>query len=196
LKTAYTQQHREEAIKLAKEVGPYKASQSLGIGLNTIKRWMDPERTKRENEANASRRRVPCDICGKPTSKYGRRHPELGLLCHEHVMELLADEERGYAVDELAKMRSDGLSTNEIAHEAGMTQSAVHALLTRHGVPTRTREEAAEIRGPGASHRGKLDPEEVFRLRDEGMSQPKIAAKLGVSVSSIQYHLKRRPETV
>lgn len=196
MRRVYGAEEKAQAVKLVGEIGLTKASRDLGIAPNTLRRWSDPDFAAKENAANAMRRRVPCDICGKPTSKYGRRHPEYGYLCHEHVTQLLGDKNRGYAVDELASMHQDEqLSTNEIAHRTGISQNAVHALLTRHGYEVRSRKEAADLRGAGAQYRGKVDPEEVYRLKGEGLSMPKIASQLGVSVSTVRYHLKRKEQT-
>ena len=188
----YTLREREHALKLAKEVGPYKAARQLGIATNTVRRWVEPDFAERENRANAKRRRIPCRICGRPCSRYGRRHPEFADLCHEHAVEALADQERGFTVKQIADMYlEESLSTNEIARRIGSTQSAVHALLTRHGYQIRPRDHAIKLR-PGGYGARKLSPEEIYRLRDAGVSVPKIAARLGASVSSIRYHLARR----
>lgn len=188
----YTWREREHAVKLAKEIGPYKAARQLGIATNTVRRWLDPDFAERENRANAVRRRIPCRMCGRLCSRYGRRHPEFADLCHEHAIEALADQERGFTVKQIADMYfKEWLSTNEIAHRVGSTQSAVHALLTRHGYEIRPRDQATKLR-PGGYRAGKLSREEIYRLRDAGVSVPKIAARLGASVNSIRYHLARR----
>lgn len=188
---AYTTAERERAIGLAAEIGAYKASKQLGVGYNTLRRWIDPEFRDQQYAEARARKRQPCERCGHQANRYSRKHPEVGLLCRSCLATALADQRRGYTVADLARMYQDeAMSTTEIAAQTGQTQSAVYALLRRHGVMLRTRQRGIQLRPGGAPEHGKIDPNEIQELLLSGMSVPKIAAEIACSTSTVKYHLR------
>ncbi len=192
----YNTAERQRAIRLAAEIGAHKASKQLGIGYNTLRRWIDPEFREQQYAEGRARKRQPCERCGHPANVHSRKHLQLGLLCRGCLATALADQRRGYTVADIARMYQDeGMSTNEIAAVTGQTQSGIHALLTRHGVATRTRQQGVALRPGGSPEHGKIDPREARRLAQQGMPPTKIASTLACSVSAVMYHLQQSPTT-
>jgi hypothetical protein len=192
----YTMAERQRAIGLAAEIGAHQASKQLGVGYNTLRRWIDPEFREQQYAEGRARKRQPCERCGHQTNLYSRKHPELGLLCRSCLATALADRRRGYTVADLARMYQDeGMSTNEIAAVTGQTQSGIHALLRRHGVTTRTRQQGIALRPGGSPEHDKIDPREARHLARQGMPPTKRASTLACSVSTVMHHLQQAPTT-
>ena len=188
----YTPEQRDQAIRLAAEIGRSKAAKQLGIGYLTLRRWTDPEFLSAERAEKKVRRRAPCIQCGRITNIYGRKHPELGLLCHPCLITTLADQRRGWTAQEMTAMYNDEqMSTNEIAAITGLAQSGVHAILVRHGVQMRTVKDAIALHPGGQREHGKVDPEEIRQLYLAGISTTKIAAEVACSRGTVQYHLAK-----
>ena len=66
----YEVEYKEQAVKLAHEIGPAKAARELGISSNTMYGWM---RAEREGRINVGR---------------GNRSPEVGLDLAEEIAAL------------------------------------------------------------------------------------------------------------
>jgi DNA-binding CsgD family transcriptional regulator len=190
---AYTEEQRAQAIERAREIGPYRAAKELGLGPNTIRRWIDPGFLEQERDGKRRRRRlVPCIRCGTPTNPRGRKHPEFGSLCRRCLAGAIADRRRGVTVEEMERMYlDDRMSTNEIAALTGLSQTAVHGALTRYGTPMRPLREAIALHPGGQREHGKVDPNEIQRLYVAGMSTTKIAAEVACSTATVLYHLDR-----
>jgi transposase len=189
---AYTPEQRDQALRLAEEVGPWRAAKQLGIGYLTVRRWIDPEYREQERRGDRRRRRAPCERCNRPTNVYGRQHPEFGLLCRSCLATALADQRRGWTTDELVDMyESQLMSTTEIASMTGSTQSAVYAVLARRGVAFRSGADAVKLHPGGQPEHGKVDPEEIRELYEHGLSVTRIASEIACSTSAVLYHLKK-----
>lgn len=189
---AYTPAQRDQAIRLAAEIGRSKAAKQLGIGYLTLRRWTDPQFLDQERAEKKARRRAPCIKCGRITNIYGRKHPELGLLCHPCLTTTLADQRRGWTADEMIAMYNDEqMSTNEIAAITGRSQSGVHAILQRHGVQMRSVQDAIALHPGGQREHGKVSPEEIRQLYLAGTSITKIATEVACSRGTVQYHLTK-----
>jgi hypothetical protein len=188
----YTPEQRDQAIRLAAEIGRSRAAKQLGIGYLTLRRWTDPEFLDKERAEKKDRRRAPCIQCGRITNIHGRKYPELGLLCHPCLSTRLADQRRGWTAEEMTVMYNDErMSTNEIAAMTGLSQSGVYAVLRRHGVQMRTVHEGIALHPGGPQEHGKVDPEEIRQLSLAGMSVTKIATEVACSRGTVLYHLDR-----
>lgn len=191
----YDDKFKAEAVELAQQIGAYQAAKRLGVGYNTLRRWVDPAFRESEYAAQRTRKRVPCEnfeVCGNMTNVYSRKHPQYGMLCRSCLATAMADAERGFTPESMRKMHwEENMSTSEIAAVTGQSQSAVHALMSRHGIPIRSRAEGIALRPGGMPEHGKVDIEELKRLEKQGLSIPKIAAELAVSPSTVQYHLDK-----
>ena len=188
----YTPEQRDQAIRLAAEIGRSRAAKQLGIGYLTLRRWTDPEFLNAERVEKKARRRAPCVRCGRITNIHGRKHPELGLLCRPCLATRLADQRRGWTAEEMKAMYTEQLmSTNEISAMTGLSQSGVHAILIRHGVQMRTVQDAIALHPGGPREHGKVDREEIRQLYLAGASTTKIATEVACSRGTVLYHLTK-----
>lgn len=106
---------------------------------------------------------------------------EAGVTAHRKQ----ANEVRNSLVVRLAE---DGQSLSEISAQAGMSVSAVSAVLRRRGV--RTRGVAGVNEWSRASMLERVaECAEVVKLQDEGNTREKIAKQLGVSVHTVKKRL-------
>jgi hypothetical protein len=139
-----------------------------------------------------ARRRGPGVRCGRITNVYGRKQPELGLLCQPCLITTLADQRRGWTADEMIVMyRDEQMSTNEIAAITGLSQSGVHAIVVRRGVQMRSVQDAIALHSGGQREHGKVDREEIGQLYPAGTSITKIATEVACSRGTVQYHLTK-----
>ena len=165
-KPRYDEAMFKRAVARARAVGVDQASEELGIDRGHLVGWM----------WLAKRRAAEARKAG------ATKNPRRGAA------------ERGrYTVEELSRLYEQGKSTSELASLTGRSQSGVYALLRRHGVTMRSRKEAVKLRKGGTPTHGRIDRQAIYDLKDAGNSTTKIAAMIGVSVSTVAYHLKRRP---
>jgi len=83
----------------------------------------------------------------------------------------------------------DGLSQSEIATTIGCSQRYISRLLRRFAIPTRK---------PGRRKTASISDDKLKEMLKSGMSQTDIARKLGISLSTMHYKVKKlnQPKSV
>ncbi len=172
---------RSAVVARAIVVGDEQAAREFQLQVGVVKRW----RMRTTRSAGQPPQ--------APTQEADKSVSEAGAARERHATAFDADTP-SYTVHELAALYTDaGLSTTQLAALTGRAQSGISALLRRHGVQMRSVREGVALRRGGSAMHGRVPPTIIVNLLDRGMSITGIAATLGVSASTVQWHRDHPP---